>query len=147
MLKTKYATENVPSTLRRREVADRHADRVAARLAAQAGNHRPRQVDPVDRDAAARQRQCDPSRPDAQFQGAPTAGEPRQNVDRRVHNAWLEHVRRRLVIPRRDTFPEVAVLVVHHRTVSRTTCLPPVHFAVHGMTVGATCIPGKVPLM
>jgi hypothetical protein len=33
VLKTKYATENVPSTLRRREVADRHADRVAARRA------------------------------------------------------------------------------------------------------------------
>ena len=49
---------------RRREVADRHADVVAARLRAQPRDHRLREVDPVHRHAALRQREGDPARPD-----------------------------------------------------------------------------------
>jgi len=90
---------------------------MVARLRAQPGDHRPRQVDAVDRDATARQRQGDASRADAQFQRPAGAGELRQDVGHRVHNRRLEHLRRRLVVAGRDTFPEVAVLIVHRRTV------------------------------
>jgi hypothetical protein len=75
---------------RRREVADCHLDRLASRLGPQAGNHRPRQVDRVNHHAAAGQRHCDASSPDAQLQGPAAAGQPRQNLDHRVYDARLE---------------------------------------------------------
>ncbi len=50
-------------------------------------------------------------------------------VGHHVHDALLEHVRRRLVVPRRDTFSEVTVLVVHRRTVSRKDSAVRANFA------------------
>ena len=101
------------------EIADCHADRVAAGLGAQPGDHRPRHVDAVDRNAAARQRQGDAPGPDAQLQCAAAARELGQNAGHRVHHARLEHLRGRIVVGRRDAFPEVAVLFVHRPTVPR----------------------------
>jgi hypothetical protein len=40
----------------------------------------------------------------------------------------LEHVRRRLVVRRRDTFSEVAIRVVHRRTVPQKTSATPTGF-------------------
>ncbi len=80
MLKTRYTSENVPST-------------VAAGLGAQPGHHGPGQVDAVHRDAAAGQRQRDAPGPDAQFQRPALAGQPGQGVGDRVHGTGAEHVR------------------------------------------------------
>jgi hypothetical protein len=81
-----------PVYLRRREVADRHADRLAARLGAQPGGHGPRQLDAMDRDAAMGQRQRDPAGANPQFQGPATAGKLGQYLDHRAHGSRLEHV-------------------------------------------------------
>lgn len=98
---------------RGREVAEGHADVPATRLGPQPVDHRPRQVDAVHRHAAPRQRQGDPAGPDPQFQGPTATGEPGQHLDGRSHDVRREHLRRRLVVGRRDALPEVAVLVIH----------------------------------
>jgi len=82
----------------------------------------------AQRDAAARQRKCDAARSDAQLQGPAVGGEVRENVDCRVHDPRGEHVRRRLVVRRRDTRSEVAILIVHRRTVPRQPAAAPAIF-------------------
>ena len=60
--------------LRCREVAYGDADGRTARLCSQPGHHRPRQVDPVYRDAAGRQWQRDSSGSDAELESPATSG-------------------------------------------------------------------------
>ena len=55
---------------RRREVADRDADVLAARLRAQPRDHRLRQLDPVHRHSPLRERERDPARPDPELERA-----------------------------------------------------------------------------
>src|SRR5262249_1015084 len=76
--------------------------------------------------------QRDASRPDAQLQGPALAGEFRKHIDRRVHDGRLERVRRRFVVAGRDTLAEVAVLIVHRRTVPQETCPTPPGFRAGG---------------
>ena len=59
---------------------------------------------------AAGQRQRDPSGTDAELQSPPTAGQFGEQVDRRLDGGRLEHLRGRLVVPRRNAFPEVPVV-------------------------------------
>ncbi len=61
--------------LRRREVANRDADRLGARLRTQLVDHRLGQVDAVDRDSPLRQGQSDAPCPDAQLKGAAAVGQ------------------------------------------------------------------------
>ena len=117
VLNTRYATENVRSTLVVAKSPIVTPIAPPAWLGAQPGHHRPRQVDAVDRHAAGCQRQGDAPRPDAQFQRPATAGQPGQDIDGRVHHARLEHLRRLFVVGRRYPFSEVAILIVHRRTV------------------------------
>jgi hypothetical protein len=112
-----------PIHTRRREVADRDTDGVAARLGAQPSDHSGRELDAMNRNAAARQRKCDAPGADAKFQGAAAAREIRQHINCWFHEGGLEHVRGRLVVRRRDPFSKIAILVFHERTVLR----PPLH--------------------
>ena len=66
-----------PRDGRCREVADRDADLLRARLRAQARHHRLRELDPVHSDAARRERQRDPARADTELERGPAAGEIR----------------------------------------------------------------------
>ena len=76
VLKTRYASENVPSTDGRGEVADRDADLVGARLRLQPRDHRRREVDAVHADAAPGERQRDAAGADAELERGAVAGEP-----------------------------------------------------------------------
>ena len=73
----------------------------------------------MDHNAAGRQRQGDAPGADAQLQ-SPAASKLRQDVGRRVRGARAEHLRP-LVVGRRGTFSEVAVIIVHRRTVPQKT--------------------------
>ena len=84
-----------PVDRRRREVADRDADVLAARLRAQPRDHRLRQLDPVHRHAALRERERDPARPDPELERASAPGELGEEVDDRVDDRRVEHLRRR----------------------------------------------------
>ena len=100
------------------EIADGHRYRIAAGFGAQAGDHGARQVDSMDLNATAGQRQRDPARADAQLQGTAIAGQCGQEVDGRADDPRVEHPVRRVVIPGRDTLAEVPVRVIHGRNIS-----------------------------
>ena len=97
----------------RREVADRDADRLPARLGAKPRGHRLRQLDPVHLDAAGRQRQGDPPGPDPELERPAAPRELREEVHRRPDDVGSEHRVFALVVRGRDALAEVAVLVVH----------------------------------
>ena len=99
--------------LRRREVADRHRDCVAARLRPQPGDHRPRQLDPVDLDAASGERQSHAPGPDSELERAPAACQRRQEVDGRVEHRRVERIGGHLVVRVGHGLSEVAVFVGH----------------------------------
>jgi hypothetical protein len=98
---------------RRREVADRDADFFATCLRPQPRDHRLRQLDPVHRHSSLRERERDAARPDPQFQRAPGAGELGEDLDGRVDERRVEHLRLGFVVPRGDALVEVAVVVNH----------------------------------
>jgi hypothetical protein len=92
----------------------------------------------VDHDAAGRQRQGDAPGADAQLQGPAAASKLRQDVGRRVCGAGAELLRP-LVVGRRGTFSEVAVLIVHRRTVPQKTSAGLACFACSGRVGRAHC--------
>jgi hypothetical protein len=96
-----------------REVADRDADPLPSRLGQEPRCHRPRELDPAHLDPACGQRQGDPPGPDPELEDSPTAGEPGQEVDRRLDDRWIEQVGIGLVVCRRNPLVEVAVVVGH----------------------------------
>ena len=99
VLKTTYASENVPATRGRREVADRDADLVTAGLGPQPRGHRLRQLDAVHRHSPRCERQRDPPGPDPELERSAAAREPGEEVDRWIDHRRVEHVRRGLVVP------------------------------------------------
>ncbi len=99
----------------RGEVADRHADVLGARLRAQSRDHRLREVDPVHADSALRERQRDPAGADPELERGAAPGELGEEIDGRIDDGRIEHVRLRLVVPRGDALAEVAVVVFHAR--------------------------------
>jgi hypothetical protein len=113
---------------RRREVPDRDVHRRAAGFRPQLGDHRPRQVDAVDRHTAPRHRQRDPPGPDPELQRPSITRKLRQHIDNRIHALGLEPPRRVRVIPLRDLGGKVPVCVQHTGTVSAglrsITCIP-----------------------
>ena len=114
VLKTRYATRERAVDGRRREVADRHADVLGARLRAESRDHRLRQLDPVHRHPPLRERQRDPAGPDPELERASLPGERGKEVDGRVDHRRVEHLRLGVVVARGDALVEVAV-VVHRR--------------------------------
>ena len=72
---------NVPSTRGRREVADRDADLLRARLRAQSFDHRGREVDAVHANAALRERQRDAAGADPELERGTVARQVREEVD------------------------------------------------------------------
>ena len=78
--------------LRRGEVADRHADVLAARLRAQLRDHRLRQIDPVNLDAPLRERERDPAGPDPELERASAPGELGEEVDDRFEDFGIEQL-------------------------------------------------------
>ena len=108
-----------PVHRRRREVADRHADVLAARLRAQPRDHRPRQLDAVHRHPSLRERERDPARADPELERAPAPGQLGEEVDGRVDDRRVEHVRGGLVVPGGDPLVEVAVSSCTARTYRR----------------------------
>jgi hypothetical protein len=84
----------------RGEVADRHADVAAARLGSQPRDHRLGHIDPVHRHAAARERQCDAARPDPELERSSGPGELDEELDRRIDDGRVEHLRGGPVVPR-----------------------------------------------
>ena len=96
---------------RRCEVANRHVDVFATRLCAQFRGHRLRQLNSVHQHSPLRERQRDPSRPDPELERASAS----RGLEEEVDDRRLEHLRRRLVVPRGDALVEVAVVVMHGR--------------------------------
>ena len=84
-----------PRHRRRREVADRDADLLAARLRAEPRRHRLRQLDPVHRHAALGQRERDPAGADPELERAAAPGELGEQVDGRVDDRRRRTSRRR----------------------------------------------------
>ena len=70
----------------------------------------------MHRHAALRERQRDPARPDPELERASAPGELGEEVDDRVDDRRVEHLRvDGLVVPRGDALVEVAVVVVRLR--------------------------------
>src|SRR5215831_4763805 len=98
-----------PVHVRRREVADRDADLLAARLLAQPRDHRSREIDAVHRHAPLCQRKRDPPRPDPQLEGASVPGQLDEQLHDRVDRVRLEHLP--AVVAVGDALVEEAVVV------------------------------------
>jgi hypothetical protein len=120
-----YESETLLMALQRaaelgREIADRHADVVAAGLRAQPRYHRLRQVDPVHRHTAPRERERerDPAGPDPELERASFSGERGEDVDGQVNDGGVERLPLRLVVRGGDALVEVPV-VVHGSNLSR----------------------------
>ncbi len=92
---------------RRREVADRDADRLGARLGLQPRDHRLREVDAADADATLRERQGDPAGADPELERRAVTCEPGDEIDDRVDCAGLRHLVVRVVVPSCDVLAEV----------------------------------------
>jgi hypothetical protein len=74
------------------EVADGHADAVAARLGPELGHHLRRQVDPVHRHPPPAERDRDPPGPDAELERGRVPGQPGQERHHRVDGRRLEQL-------------------------------------------------------
>ena len=81
VLKTRYASRERPVDGGRREVADRDADLLSARLRAQSLDHRGREIDAVHANAALRERQRDAAGADPELERGTVAGQVREEVD------------------------------------------------------------------
>src|SRR4051812_17978215 len=93
----------------RRHVADHDRDVVSTRLGAQLADHRVRELDAVDLDAARGQRQRYPSRADGELEHRPAARQLDEPVHYRLNCLGLVRDLVGIVIRRGNVRPEVAV--------------------------------------
>lgn len=97
-------------------VADRHRQLAPPGLPTQLADHRLRQIDSADLDAAPGERQRDPSGPDRKLECSATVRQPRQLLDGRLNPAWIEHLRDGLVVRFSDLGTEM--IFTHARIVA-----------------------------
>ena len=114
VLKTRYASENVPSTVVVAKSPIVTPIVVAARLRAQPRDHRLRELDPVHRHAARARAaaRSGPSRSRARARGrSPASSARKSTAGSTTAGSNISAVG--LVVPRRDALVEVAVLAGH----------------------------------
>ena len=95
--------------LRGREVANRHIDVGGTRLGAQLFDHRRRQLDAVNSDASATQRQGEATSADTKFEGAPIASQVSKEAHRGFDDLRIEEVRPQDLVVLRDPVIEVVL--------------------------------------